>query len=581
VTTVNSFRAALGSPASKLFPKCEKQDVALADEKRSVFKLVDADSISDADHEEIVPLYDRKFQRLMDRCYMVRSRRDRLIGGMNSRPWPSRAFIERARKDKEDKRRKRRTQVRVIFALATVCAAVAIANYNSGFLRIFHPALGTSPWVDPDGDFDGDNIRNIIDPDPFSADPDLDELRDRFEVRILGTNPLEPDPAVAYAVETGVDPSLAFRLAALDEDGTVSDEEKKFLDVLARLSSDLIPQDVRAYYTDEEILYLQENLVASVLKDGKVSDTEIEALDRLFDERWYVAKDIVDSGMISDNALYENWDGDVKDGKPLSNMAELLQGTNPLSNLEVDPEDLSERHAIIVSRIPFDARCNLYIYHQLKKNGYADEDIVLSICSSSVKGLYPAIYYMDLERIYPGDRIGAIAFYGKNLLTRFPVEMDHGNITSREFLDAIENMGLDKNDLGLIVYNGHGPRPRLADGEVTEQQMAVSMSSLRGRVVYVHGACQADMFLRNQTFVRYLSGKEVVFLGAMSAEETGGAEFCFSFLENLVRGYSISTAFENARRNTTENFDEHPTRHYFGEDDSWCNTTSLIRYAPE
>jgi len=467
----------------------------------------------------------------------------------------------------------------VALIFITTVATILGTNFYSGALRSFHPALGRPPWINPDGDFDADSLKNRLDPNPFEADIDGDGLSDGFEILQLGTDPLKTNPSVAYAVKKGIDLDLVSGLRILDDDGVMGDNVIEFIDRLAGVSSRLIPEEMTMYYTDEEILDLQTNLILSVLRDGRVSDVEIEVLDRLYDERWYVARDIINSGMLDQDALYENWDGDLKDGKPLNNIEEILQGTNPLDNLEVDPRNLSERYAIIVSRIHFDARYNWYIYHQLRKNGYTDRNIVVSIYCSPGREDDLVVYHVDLERTSSGDWTGARAFYRKNLLRYFPIEADCANMTSREFLNAIENMILDDNDLALIVYQGHGPRPSFVDGEVIEQEMAESMSSLKGRVVYVHCACQADMFLKDPIFARYLSGKEVLFLGAMSAEETGGAAFSFSFLECLVKGYSINRAFESARRYTTENSDEHPTRHYFGKADSWCNSAGFARYS--
>jgi len=63
------FRVAPGSLASELFSRYEKQTVALAGKKRIVFKLIDPNSISDANHEEIS-------EELVDGCFLIKSERE-------------------------------------------------------------------------------------------------------------------------------------------------------------------------------------------------------------------------------------------------------------------------------------------------------------------------------------------------------------------------------------------------------------------------------------------------------------------------------------------------------------------------
>ena len=76
-------------------------------------------------------------------------------------------------------------------------------------------------------------------------------------------------------------------------------------------------------------------LINSIYTDGKFSKKEADVLKKLFNnnwsKRWWIVRDIINSGMINEKYFNEDWD---KDG--LTNINEIMQETNPLNELETD-----------------------------------------------------------------------------------------------------------------------------------------------------------------------------------------------------------------------------------------------------
>ena len=114
-------------------------------------------------------------------------------------------------------------------------------------------------------------------------------------------------------------------------------------------------------------------LINSIYTDGKFSKKEADVLKKLFNnnwsKRWWIVRDIINSGMVNEKYFNEDWD---KDG--LTNLNEIMQETNPLNELETDPRNWSERYAVIASSIGyFNNDCEIKslkrILEIFKKNG--------------------------------------------------------------------------------------------------------------------------------------------------------------------------------------------------------------------
>ncbi len=176
------------------------------------------------------------------------------------------------------------------------------------------------------------------------------------------------------------------------------------------------------------------------------------------------------------------------------------------------------------------------------------------------------------------------------MVNDFPLERDYDSIPANEFINEIKSWRIDNNDVGLIVYAGHGPVPTfyrlVGENEYVKEHVYAKefkdlIDSINfGRLIFVHGACQAEMYL--QQLSREGLEKNVVAIGAMSEMETGGITGAFRFLGNLTKGYSINEAFEDARKYASNEKiwqqPEHPVKYFYGKDDSWCNYESFFKY---
>ena len=369
---------------------------------------------------------------------------------------------------------------------------------------------------------------------------------------LIGCAVTSSTPAIDYALDLGLS-HLAQQLAILDQDGILDGNEREFIDGLHYINS-LIPQDVRHYYTDEDIISLQEKLARSVLSDGQVSSNEVVALGYLRGfNRWEIQRDVVNSEMIDDGYLGENWDGDKSEtGKHLTNIIELEQGTNPLNDLETDPSDLSERYAVIAALsnvfldsqdpsilVPTDliAHDALEFYHLLRMNGYDDDHISLFLyhIDQKMEDIGPGVPipkpipnsvsgWIENED-NPNDDIDGIDDYilpdddwqwegdnewaGKNLLSDLgPVQIDYENerVTVENFLNEVSNLPTDENDVIFIYYASHGV------GTSTPGEGAIAFtagpeeldSSWHGFILY-------DIFMRH-----YLLNKAIQNIGNYS-----------------------------------------------------------------
>lgn len=374
----------------------------------------------------------------------------------------------------------------------------------------------------------------------------------RNEPTTLPTQTPSPTPAVEYALDLGLS-DLVQQLTILDQDGMLDGNEREFIDHLHYINS-LIPQDVRHYYTDKDIISLQEKLVNSVLSDGQVSNNEVVALGYLEGfNRWEIQRDVINSEMIDDRYLGENWDGDKsKTGKQLTNITELEQGTNPLNDLETDPSNLSERYAVIAAfsnvfldsqdpsiLVPTDLISHdaLEFYHLLRMNGYGDDHVSLFLyhIDQKMEDIGPGVPIPKPipnsvsgwieNKDNPNDDIDGIDDYilpdddwqwegdnewaGKNLLSDLgPVQIDYENerVTLENFLNEVSDLPTDENDVIFIYHASHGV------GTSTPGEGAIAFTAGPEKLDSSwHGFILYDIFMRH-----YLLNKAIQNIGNYS-----------------------------------------------------------------
>jgi len=436
-------------------------------------------------------------------------------------------------------------------------------------------------WVFTDylpkhSDSDGDGLSDwdetyVHGTDPKNSDTDMDGLRDGLEVA-NGLDPLRKNPCVAYALSLDFSVENSLEMKVLDVDEVMSENEKKFIDYCNFIVKSLIPEETRRYYLDEEILGYQRALIESILPDG-ISDSELRAIDGLrtnFAKRWYVQRDIICSGMVSSRNLDEDWDKDSTNGKHLSNLDEILQGTNPLNDLETDPNNLSERYAILVNSaaIPGDADLNLEIYHLLKRNGYNDRNIEL----------FFSLLEMHKDTF---DTLAKISDFpwlnGKHSLKDFRVEIDYegyDNITPSNFLNSIRNLPSDENDMIFVYYVGHyyllGGR-----GDVSPSEMNRALNSIKyGKSIFLVESCYAERYVKD--LGQPYSPRGLLAIGSTSKDESAGSDFSDYFFVKINEGKSIKEAFDCASEEVTH----HPVIYYYGSSKEcpWIGDISIVVY---
>ncbi len=360
-----------------------------------------------------------------------------------------------------------------------------------------------------------------------------------------GSPPPDPEELYAEVVIPGNTSQILRELAPLDADGKLDDDELEVIETVGWIRDEMMPEEIHSgYYGDGiHLAPYQQHFLQPLLEDGEVSEQEVEAFRALTDpsvwSRWYVVRDIFGSSMIGDGPLEEDWD---EDG--LSNIDEIRAGTNPLNDLETDPNDPSERFMILMNGSNEDASwfpsaANiLYTYHAARKFGYKDREIALLLqTNDSPLDLTPesrAIWeellvaespslagdpagldaaMEEIQRVwreafgdYPHEILQPAAWEGfldgRDLLHE-PMEpvVDYRDfeVTTEAFREAISSLPSDGNDLVTIIYAGHGntrnlylkPNEFLFPSQVSEALEGVSY----GRFLWISLASLNSAFV--------------------------------------------------------------------------------------
>jgi hypothetical protein len=346
-------------------------------------------------------------------------------------------------------------------------------------------------------------------------------------------------PSVTYA-SNRLDSRLLSEIKILDDDGQMSDGEKEFIETLVDFGLELIPKDVRIYYTDEELFGLQSNLTDSVLKNGAVDEIELQTLQKLKTERWYVTRDLINSGLVNEARLNDDSD---KDG--LSNIEEILQGTNPLNKLETNPHNLSERYVVIASTFGYvNNTCEVQDINQigsiLKRNGFTDESVFLI--------LDPGFGQINITKDLPIQPDYEVKYLtGPDVPP--PSDENYGNrvegsrdAAKSQLLSYIKNLPSDENDLVLIYVYAHGNADFMLTGKDTSvtEINEVFRQIEYGEMTFIPNICHAG------GFVKQLEIKpNMLAVGVMAENETGcGSREYIDFMANLNKGLSFSEALD-------------------------------------
>ena len=338
-------------------------------------------------------------------------------------------------------------------------------------------------------------------------------------------------------------------------------------------ASSLIPEDRIIYYTPEELDSIGYNLVNSLFADDKISKEEEDVLRNLMKwDRWWIVRDIINSGMIDDKNLKEDWDKDK-----LNNITEILQGTNPLNDLEIDPNNLSERYGIIGTPWGswFNTKRILELYHTLKKNGYDDDHIILFL-----QNLYED-HKPDFTRKCIEDPL--FPWLKGDLLNDFPVHVDLGSekgehMPRAKFLRFFTNLPSDENDEVLFCFIGHGNIDRITIGDpsIRYYELNKAINSMQyGRMTFIVNISYGGGFIANLNRPQPL--KQVLAISSGSETESSGTGTLFlppfiRYLENE------SSSIKNAFNYAADEIELHPTIYEYGINDSWPNYFSFLKY---
>jgi hypothetical protein len=331
-------------------------------------------------------------------------------------------------------------------------------------------------------------------------------------------------------------------------DGKISESESKLINFLYFIREDLIPDCASKYYVFNEVTniddvgVIQSNLVDSVLQNDIIDENELQTFDRLVDERWHVARDIINSTMINTQVLSEDWDGDSK-----SNKDEIMQGTNPLNKLENDPNNLCNRYAVLVASSASkdgDTLCDLSLTEEmcdyLVRNGYNDDNVLLIID--------------------PGPKFSERA---KSLAIQpdFLVEYDSAGQAasgSREaeatyFIERTGNLPSDGNDQVFISINAHGNGNTFLIGrDILLDEFTKALQFRCGEAILTVDACYSGHFIHwlnefyeNPNLLSIAGGMDIETTSMVGLEILKGLDSSLSVQEAFDRFVSVKTFYEN------------------------------------
>ncbi len=347
--------------------------------------------------------------------------------------------------------------------------------------------------------------------------------------------PINSIEAYIYSTSTGLEWNQSVDLALLTNifynlGQLISGKEADISKVIRYINQakEIIPPDIRIYYTNQDFNQIGYNLGRGLLEGGINPNVE-KVLKILNDKekwnRWWIVRDIYRAGMLGYKFLNEDWD---KDG--LTNLTEITQGTNPLNYLETNPNNLSKRYIIDVeligrSKTPFNydlekmrRHCEIF-----KKNGYTDNNVIL-------------------VALNPGE-------YECKMLKNFPLKVDYIGRTYPEYttaekiFDYIRNLPSDENDTVFIYISAHGNVNRIRIGHPSPTASDVSdvLKQMKcGEGIIAFNSSYGGAFAKN--LYNLLENYNILFMSTEGETYSGNTPIT-PFLEYLDEGMSVEEAF--------------------------------------
>jgi hypothetical protein len=318
------------------------------------------------------------------------------------------------------------------------------------------------------------------------------------------------------------------------------------------INNQLIPQEARSYFTSNEIINIKANLLKSVLQNGEVDSIELQALETLKTERWWIVKDIINSGMINSVALNENWDNDSANGQPLNNIDEIMQKTNPLNRLEVTPNNQSNRYAVIADAMGFTDNDFEVLYQkqllgELIKNGYTNQNIYFvfdpGLGQRFMVNQLPIV--PDFQVTYDSSDIENAA--NPNYNAAVESRKTEGNY----FISCLKNLPSDYNDEVIIYDISHGCEMYLHIGrDVNVDEVSSALNLLKfGEAIVITDICHAGGFIENLNN-RVNNNENMLLIGVMNSTESGSAQ---NEILSLFQDWGSGTSTANALTNYVNN----------------------------
>ncbi len=254
-------------------------------------------------------------------------------------------------------------------------------------------------------------------------------------------------------------------MSPLGEDGVLDADEQAAVKFAIWVANGMVPKDRTVYYTPKELEVYQTNLAKSFMGDGRVSQHEAMVMRTLMDtskwSRWWIVRNVVNSGMIGEAYFFRDTDGDG-----IRNIDELLQGTDPLHKLETKPNEPSKRYAIVISGAGLSRDDNtsqlgaLFFYHELMKAGYEDKDIQLLLPTQHLQNPNNLAFSPLDWRSWWDTNSDLYRWLGKNLFELAPVEADYKDwdVTAEAVNNAFTSIQskIDNNDTLTVYMTGHG-----------------------------------------------------------------------------------------------------------------------------
>ena len=387
--------------------------------------------------------------------------------------------------------------------------------------------VGTDPEK-MDTDMDGlmDGSERSFGTDPLNPDTDGDGIADGVEV-LEGGDPLVPSPLLAIVLKERDLERFYDELSVLEVDGLLDQAEESLVEyVLSCLHGGLVPEGSEKYYDERIVRTLVENVVASSLEDRAVSREEAEALTALTKLPPDLQQDVILSGMLSDRALREDWDGDG-----FSNLEEVTGGFNPLNPLEHPGTGRSVRYFVLIQGAGLHGGNLLFLYHMIRMLGVPDDRILLYISPLSLSDELGRDSTMlmreNLARRWAGPfRVGQYMSdeeYGDRAAGREslgPVQIDGligAELSVEDILRGIRGLRVDGDDLLVVVVDAHHLKGeegfRLAEGEfLSVRDLLEAVRDLApGRAVVVLNGCMPEGLLSdlpelNETLILLTAG---------------------------------------------------------------------------